>query len=104
MLSFVLFFVVHGLEMRFERFVNFQNIFRPGESEHLDVAAGRRLFEVFFESDVEDIDPALGGRDVLKTLSLKASIVILTNAPKQSRAPRSRWLAKHGFDYPMVVG
>jgi hypothetical protein len=93
----------HGLEMRIERFAIFQNIFRPGESEHLDVAAGRRLFEVFFEFDVEDIDPAPGGREALEQLSQMASIVVLTNAPKQSRAPRSRWLAKHGFDYPMIV-
>jgi hypothetical protein len=94
----------HGLEMRIERFAIFQNIFRPGESEHLDVAAGRRLFEVFFESDVEDIDPAPGAREVLDQLSQKASVVILTNAPKQSREPRSRWLVRHGFDYPMIVG
>jgi hypothetical protein len=33
----------HGLEVRLERFALFQNIFRPGEAEHLDVAAGRRL-------------------------------------------------------------
>jgi hypothetical protein len=93
----------HGLEMRLERFAIFQNIFRPGESEHLDVAAGRRLFEVFFESDVEDIDPAPGAREALDILSHNASIVILTNAPSQSREPRSRWLVKHGFHYPLIV-
>jgi hypothetical protein len=93
----------HGLEMRIERFAIFQNIFRPGESEHLDVAAGRRLFEVFFEFDVEDIDPAPGAREALDLLSECASVVILTNAPSQSRAPRSRWLVKQGFNYPMIV-
>jgi hypothetical protein len=93
----------HGLEMRIDRFALFQNIFRPGETEHLDVAAGRRLFEAFFEADVEDIDPTPGAREALDALAKRASIVILTNAPKQSRGPRARWLVKHGFDYPFVI-
>ena len=93
----------HGLEMRIERFALFQNIFRPGEAEHLDVAAGRQLFEAFFEHDVEDIDPAPGAREALDLLAARASIVILTNAPQQSRAPRARWLVKNGFDYPFVI-
>ena len=94
----------HGYEMRIERFALFQNIFRPGESDHLDIAAGRALFEKFFESDVEHIDPAPGAAEALAALSREASIVILTNAPAQGREPRARWLVKHGFDYPMVVG
>jgi len=94
----------HGLELRLERFALFQNIFRPGETEHLDVAAGRVLFEKFFETDVEDIDPAPGAANALAALADRASIVVLTNAPPQGREPRSRWLVKHGFDYPMVVG
>jgi hypothetical protein len=94
----------HGYEMRIERFALFQNIFAPGEAEHLDIAAGRVLFEKFFETDVEHIDPAPGAAEALKALSQRASIVILTNAPAQGREPRARWLVKHGFDYPMVVG
>ena len=93
----------HGLELRIEKFALFQNIFRPGEAEHLDVAAGRELFEAFFEVDVEDIDPAPGAREALDVLAARASIVILTNAPQQSRAPRARWLVKHGFDYPFII-
>jgi len=93
----------HGLEVRLDRFALFQNIFRPGDAEHLDVAAGRRLFELFFERDVEDIDPAPGAREALETLARRASIVILTNAPAQGREPRARWLVKQGFDYPMIV-
>ena len=93
----------HGLEVRLNHFALFQNIFRPGEAEHLDVAAGRQLFEVFFERDVEDIDPAPDAKDALQALARRASIVILTNAPPQSREPRSRWLVKNGFDYPFVI-
>ncbi len=89
--------------MRIERLALFQSIFRPGEAEHLDVAAGRELFEMFFETDVEDIDPAPGAREALDLIARRASIVVLTNAPQQSRAPRARWLVKHGFDYPFVI-
>jgi hypothetical protein len=93
-----------GYEMRIDRFALFQNIYRPGDAEHLDVAAGRKLFELFFERDVEDIDPAPGAREALDALAARASIVILTNAPAIGREPRARWLVKHGFDYPFVVG
>lgn len=94
----------HGYEMRIDRFALFQNIFRPGETEHLDVAAGRKLFERFFERDVEHIDPAPGAREALDALAREAGIVVLTNAPAHGREPRARWLVKHGFDYPFVVG
>jgi hypothetical protein len=94
----------HGLEMRINRFALFQNIFRPGADEHLDLESGRLLFNRFFEADVEHIDPAPGAAEALKALADRASIVVLTNAPGHSREPRNRWLIKHGFDYPMVVG
>jgi hypothetical protein len=93
----------HGLEMRIERFALFQNIFRPGESEHIDVAAGRRLFEAFFEADPHEIDPAPGAAEALADLARRASILILTNAPGSGRQARGRWLVEHGFDYPMIV-
>jgi hypothetical protein len=93
----------HGLEMRIERFALFQNIFRPGESEHIDVAAGRRLFEAFFEADPHEIDPAPGAAEALAELARRASILILTNAPGSGREARGRWLVEHGFDYPMIV-
>ena len=93
----------HGLEVRINHFALFQNIFRPGESEHLDLAAGRELFERFFEIDVEHIDPAPGAREALQALARNASVVVLTNAPPQSRGPRGRWLVKHGFDYPFII-
>lgn len=103
MRGFERFVGMHGYEMRINRFAIFQNIFRPGETEHLDVAAGRALFDRFFEADVEHIDPAPGAAEALGGLAARASIVVLTSAPAQARAPRQRWLVKHGFDYPMVV-
>jgi len=93
----------HGFEMRINRFAIFQNIYRPGEAEHLDVATGRALFDRFFEADVEHIDPAPGAAEALKALAAQTNIVVLTSAPGQARAPRQRWLVKHGFDYPLVV-
>ena len=52
---------------------------------------------------MEHIDPAPGAAEALRALGAQASIVILTNAPEHSRGPRSRWLVKHGFDYPFVI-
>jgi hypothetical protein len=93
----------YGLEMRITKFAIFQNIYRPGETEHLDVASGRVLFERFFETGCEDIDPVPGAAEALRRLSNDASIFVLSNAPPQGRAPRGRWLVKHGFDYPLVI-
>ena len=93
----------HGYEMRIDRFALFQAIFRPGDTEHLDLAAGRALFDEFFRTDVEVIEPAHGAAEALQSLALHAEIVILTNAPVGSRDARRRWLLRHGFDYPLVV-
>jgi hypothetical protein len=93
----------HGYEMRIERFALFQVIFKPGETEHLDVSAGRALFDEFFRTGVEDIEPAEGAAAALEALRPHADIVILTNAPPGSREGRTRWLQRHGFPYPMVV-
>lgn len=103
MRGFERFIARHGLEMRITKFAIFQNIYRPGEIEHLDVAEGRALFERFFENGCEDIDPVPGAAAALRRLSREASVVVLSNAPPQGRAPRGRWLAKHGFDYPLVI-
>ena len=92
-----------GLEMRIDRFALFQNIFRPGASEHIDVAEGRRMFDAFFAADVEHIDAAPGAEEALRALSQHANIVILTNAPEQSRGPRARWLTSRGFPYPLIL-
>ena len=93
----------YGLEMRITRFALFENVYRPGEELPIEPELGKSLFEAFFDTDGEDIDPAVGAADALDALSSKASIVILTNAPGKSRDARSRWLARHGFPYPMVM-
>jgi len=94
----------HGLEMRITRFALFENIFRIGEAEHLDVAAGRTLFDAFFRTAAEDIEVAAGAPSSLAALSAHAGVVILTNAPEDSRQARRRWLARHAFPYPLIVG
>jgi hypothetical protein len=93
----------HGLEMRIDKFALFQNIYRPGETEHIDVAAGRKLFETFFETDVGDIDVAPGAVEVMAAWARSATIVILTNAPDQSRRKRAQWLIDHDMPYPLIV-
>jgi hypothetical protein len=92
-----------GFEMRIDRFALFQNLYRPGETEHLDVETGRALFDSFFRDGAEDLRPVDGAADALATLSRRAGVVILTNAPAHCLESRSGWLSRHGFDYPMIL-
>ena len=101
--GFGTFIARHGFELRFDRYALFQNIYRPGETEHLDLIAGRALFDDFFRDGAEDLLPATGAADALADLSTRADIVILTNAPEHGRQARGRWLKTHGFDYPLVI-
>ena len=103
MLGFERFVGRHGLEMRITRFALFENLYRPGEPDPIDLALGRTLFDAFFDTEGEDIDPAPGASDAVKRLSRGATVVILTNAPDKSRRARGRWLAKHGFPYPLIM-
>jgi hypothetical protein len=93
----------HGYEMRIDRFALFQNLYRPGEAEHLDFETGKGLFDGFFLDGADDLAPVDGAADALATLSTKAGVVILTNAPAHALESRTGWLSTHGFDYPMIL-
>ena len=101
--GFERFLETRGFEMRIDRFALFQNIYRPGAGEHLDLVTGKRLFEEFFEDHAADMDVAPGATEALAKLADSASLVVLTNAPAQGRAGRARWLIKHGLPYSLVV-
>jgi hypothetical protein len=103
MRGFGLFIERHGFELRVDRYALFQNIYRPGEAEHIDLILGRGLFDDFFRDGAEDLLPSVGAADALANLSRRASVVILTNAPEHGRQSRARWLKTHGFDYPLVI-
>ena len=92
-----------GLEFRVDRFALFQNIYRPGESDHLPIEDGRGHFDDFFRYGCGDMEPAPGAVDALRGLSQRASIVIFTNAPGPARLARARWLGRHRMDYPLVL-
>jgi hypothetical protein len=102
--GFARYIAPRGYELRMERFALFQNIYRRGEAEHLDLATGKTLFDDFFRFGAEDIDPAPDAAHSLRSISHGgASVVILTNAPEHAREPRGRWLVKHGMDYPLII-
>lgn len=103
MQGFADYLATQGLEFRLDRFALFQNIYRPGETEHLDVTLGKTHFDDFFRHAAGDMALAEGGREALDALSKIASIVIVTNAPGQARLARSRWLGRHRMDYPMIL-
>ncbi|OXE37640.1 MAG: hypothetical protein CGW95_00465 [Phenylobacterium zucineum] len=94
---------LQGLEFRLERFALFQNIYRPGEAEHLDVSLGKAHFDDFFRHASGEMAVADGARDALHRLSKSANIVILTNAPSHGRLSRARWLGRHRLDYPLIL-
>jgi hypothetical protein len=104
MRGFEQFVGTHGLEMRIDRFALFQNIYRPGATDHLDVKDGRKLFDAFFECNPQLMEVAPGAPEALARLADKATIVILTNAPPHSRPARARWLIDNGLPYPLVIG
>ncbi|KRB44722.1 hypothetical protein [Phenylobacterium sp. Root700] len=92
-----------GLEFRVDRFALFQNIYRPGEDQHLPVDQGKIHFDDFFRLGCGDMEPAPGGAEALRALSEHANVVILTNAPGPARMARARWLGRHRMDYPLVL-
>ena len=93
----------HGLEMRIERFALFQNIYRPGATEHVNLAEGKRLFEAFFGGHCHEMEPAPGAVAALNRLAAHAEIVILSNAPAQAEHLRTDWLAKHAIAHPLIL-
>jgi hypothetical protein len=97
------FLTQHGLEMRIERFALFQNIYRPGEREHLDVTEGKRLFDAFFREHCHRIEPAPGAIEALNKLAKSAEILILSNAPRDAEQLRTEWLRMHGLRHPLVL-
>lgn len=92
-----------GLEFRVDRFALFQNIYRPGEDQHLPIEEGKIHFDDFFRLGCGDMEPAPGGAEALRALSERANVVILTNAPGPARMARARWLGRHRMDYPLVL-
>ncbi len=92
-----------GLEFRVDRFALFQNIYRPGEDQHLPIDQGKIHFDDFFRLGCGDMEPAPGGAEALRALSERANVVILTNAPGPARMARARWLGRHRMDYPLVL-
>lgn len=103
MQGFGRFLEARGLEFRVDRFALFQNIYRPGADEHLAIDEGKQHYEDFFRYGCGDIEPAPGAAEALARLSRTAGVVILSNAPGQARLARSRWLGRHGLDYPLIL-
>ncbi len=92
-----------GLEMRIDRFALFQNIYRPGETRHLDVQEGKALFDAFFAGHCHEIEPAPGAIAALNRLAAQAEILILSNAPAEAERLRAQWLASHGLKHPLIL-
>jgi hypothetical protein len=97
------FLATRGYEFRVDRFALFQNIYAPGADEHLDPESGLVLFNDFFRFACEEMEPVPGASEALAELAKTAGVVALTNAPDHAREPRTRWMARHGMDYPLLI-
>jgi len=103
MQGFGAFIAERGYELRFERFALFQNIYRPGAAEHLDLAEGRELFNAFFRAGCGEIEPAPGAVAALNRLKARAEILILSNAPAEAERLRGEWLRRHGLPEALIL-
>ena len=92
-----------GYELRFERFALFQNIYRPGAVEHVDLTEGRELFNAFFADGCGELEPAPGAVEALRRLKAKAEILILSNAPASAERLRGDWLKRHGLPHALIL-
>ena len=92
-----------GFEFRVDRFALFQNIYRPGATEHLELIEGRKLFDDFFRTDCGEIEPAPGAIEALAGLSRRAEILILSNAPPDAERLRAEWLRRHGLPRALIL-
>jgi hypothetical protein len=92
-----------GFEFRVDRFALFQNIYRPGAVEHLELNEGRKLFDDFFRTGCGEIEPAPGAVEALTTLSRRAEILILSNAPADAERLRAQWLKRHGLPQALIL-
>jgi hypothetical protein len=103
MRGFGAFIAERGYELRFERFALFQNIYRPGATEHLDLVEGRKLFDEFFRDRCGEIEPAPGAVDALRRLKPRAELLILSNAPADAEQLRGEWLKRHGLPQALIL-
>lgn len=92
-----------GFEFRVDRFALFQNIYRPGAGEHLELTEGRKLFEDFFRTGCGEIEPAPGAVEALAKLGRRAEILILSNAPVEAERLRGDWLKRHGLPRALIL-
>jgi hypothetical protein len=103
MQGFGAFLAARGYELRFDRFALFQNIYRPGAQEHLDLVEGHKLFNEFFRTGCGEIEPAPGAVEALRRLEPKAELLILSNAPAAAERLRAEWLKRHGLPHALIL-
>ncbi len=93
----------HDMELRIDSYALFQNIYQLGSGQHLAIAEGRKLFDVFFAERCHEIEAAPGAIDALNRLSRRAEIIILSNAPIAAERLRTQWLRDLGLQHPLIL-
>jgi hypothetical protein len=108
----VIFAFVRGLEaflldnghfLDLKSFALSGNIRDSETGEPVSATDVKQLIEGFFDQRTEQIEPVDGAAEALTALSERAEVLVLSNVPLHRREARSRALAKHGMDFPLIA-
>lgn len=76
---------------------------KRGDGSEASADEFRTLFTQFFETQTRHQRVYADASTVLKSIKLRAQIVILTNVPPYAEGDRIENLRGHGIDYPLIV-
>jgi hypothetical protein len=79
------------------------NIRDADTDEVIDATIIRDLMPRFFSVHASDMDPVADAAAVLKRLSDRTQIIVLSNVPVEARADRLDCLKKNDLDYPLIA-
>ena len=79
------------------------NIRDANTDEVIDASIIRDLMPRFFSLHASDMDPVPDAAAVLKRLSDRTQIIVLSNVPVEARTDRLDCLKKNGLDYPLIA-
>lgn len=108
----VLAYFIAGLERYLDRngfwldltsFALTGNIRKKGSDTASTPSEVKDLLADFFDHDTELMDPVAGAADALRSLSMRAQIIVLSNVPPAIHAARQRWLHRHDMGYPLIA-
>jgi hypothetical protein len=96
---------IEGRNYRFDwsSFALTGNIRDADTDEVIEGSVVRELLPQFFAEHAETMEPVADASDVLRRLSARSQIVVLSNVPLEARENRLKCLKRHDLDYPLIA-